>query len=505
MATKARTTKAPAKRPAPAKASRPAHLEPLTTIAIEGHLDHLGHDHEHDHDHDHGEEPVPAAFRSLLRYRGDLSWIVSIIGLLTLRESSPWAVLVVSFNDDPTPSSSLTGYQQLFTGTGTGTMNMVDYFADMSHGKLDLSGSQVFGPYVLNRPRSDYVGNVYPQPAGKLNRNGVLDLAKATATAAGVNLAAFAGVVVLGTPALDLCGWVGGFAALCDDGSDQPSLLGQEMGHGYGLDHSRLNGSDADYQDGWDTMSTANAFMASHPTYGAVGPGLNAWNMRLRGWLRESRVLVVPTTVSSDQTVTLRPLHARGLAGNLAIDVGGYLIEFRHRSQWDAGIPRSCVLVHRAESNRSYLMTGTSGNADLVAGDRFEIGVPGGAFAQYVNLHVDSIDEVNQQATVSLHYDPFWKPRIPEIGGSIFGGVAVDGGGFIFVNGKIIKIPPRGPVRELIESVGRLAEIDDVGRFDQPTSRERAVRDVVWSVGGVTRDLELVSHTPPRADQIRKR
>ena len=163
------------------------------------------------------------------------------------------------------------------------------------------------------------------------------------------------------------------------------------------------------------------------------------------------------------------------------------------------------MLVHRAESNRSYLMTGTSGNADLTVGDRFEVGVPGGAFAQYVNLHVDSIDETNQSTTVSVHYDPFWKPRIPELGGTVFGGVAVDGGGFIVLNGKVIKIPPRGPVRELIESVGRLAEIDDGGRFEQPTSRERAVRDVVWSVGGLARDLELVSHTPPRADQIRKR
>ena len=501
MATKARSTKSAAKRPAAAEAVRPTHLEPLTTIAVDEHRGHFGHDHA-----DHDEPPVPAAFRTLERYRGDLVSIVSIIGLLTLRESSPWAILVVSFNDDPTPSPSLASYQQLFTGAGTGTLNMVDYFSDMSHGKLDLSASQVFGPYVLDRPRGDYVGNVYPQPAGKLNRNGVLDLAKATATAAGVNLSAFAGVVVCGTPALDLCGWVGGFAALCDDGSAQPSLLGQEMGHGYGLDHSRLNGSDDDYQDMWDTMSTANAFMASHPTYGAVGPGLNAWNMRLRGWLRESRVLAVPRNLSSDQTVTLRPLHARGLSGNLAIDVGGYLIEFRHRSQWDSGIPRSCILVHRAESNRSYLMTGTSGNADLVAGDRFEIGVPGGAFAQYVNLHVDSIDEVGQQAVVSVHYDPFFMPHIPDlVGGKVFGGIAVDGGGFIVINGKVIKIPPRGPVRELIESVGRLAELDDTGRFDQPTSRQRAVHDIVWSVGGVARDLELVSHTPPRADQIRKR
>ena len=66
----------------------------------------------------------------------------------------------------------------------------------MSHGRLDLSGSRVFGWYTLSARRSDYVGNVYPQPAGKLNRNGLLDAGKAAATAAGVDLTRFDGVVV---------------------------------------------------------------------------------------------------------------------------------------------------------------------------------------------------------------------------------------------------------------------------------------------------------------------
>ena len=57
-----------------------------------------------------------------------------------------------------------------------------------------------FGWYRLDRPRGDYVGNVYPQPDGKLNRNGLLDAAKAAATAA--------------------------------------KAPGQEMGHSYGLDHA---------------------------------------------------------------------------------------------------------------------------------------------------------------------------------------------------------------------------------------------------------------------------
>ena len=43
---------------------------------------------------------------------------------------------------------------------------------------------------------------------------------------------------------------------LCDNESMMPYLLGQEMGHGYGLGHSRADGSEADYEDPWDVMST---------------------------------------------------------------------------------------------------------------------------------------------------------------------------------------------------------------------------------------------------------
>ena len=43
--------------------------------------------------------------------------------------------------------------------------------------------------------------------------------------------------------------------AFCDTLSLSPSPLGQEMGHGYGLDHARQEGSDTDYMDPWDVMS----------------------------------------------------------------------------------------------------------------------------------------------------------------------------------------------------------------------------------------------------------
>lgn len=442
-------------------------------------------------------------FGSVFRSRTSLTSVVSLVELFTRRQRMPWAILVVTFNDDPAPSPSLAKYEAVFTAAGSGTLNMVDYFDEMSHGLIDVSGSKVFGPFVLNRPRADYVGNVYPQPAGKLNRNGVLDLAKATATSAGVDLSAFSGVVVCGTPLLDLCGWVGGFAALCDDASLQPSLLGQEMGHGFGLDHSRLNGSEDDYQDPFDTMSTANAYMAQHPAYGAIGPGLNAANMRLRGWLNEGRVRAIPSASFADEVVTLRPLHARHLPGPLAIQVGHLFVELRLRRRWDAGIPRSCVLVHRAQSNLSYLMQGSTGT-ELVAGSQFEFGRPNAFFGTYAGIFVESIDEQTESARVRVVHHPFVKPDVPILVDRQFPAIPPEERTGVIVGRGGLRAPTDWSTRQLVERVAALLAVDETrGRPGHTDARMLALAEILQAVGEVARATELVTHTPPGVERLR--
>ena len=36
---------------------------------------------------------------------------------------------------------------------------MVQFFTDLSHGAIDLSGSRVFGWYTLNKAKSEYLGS----------------------------------------------------------------------------------------------------------------------------------------------------------------------------------------------------------------------------------------------------------------------------------------------------------------------------------------------------------
>src|SRR5262249_20211472 len=92
--------------------------------------------------------------------------ISSLIGALTAglpSRPSKWAILLLRFNNEQNLSAaapSLDFYQRLFTGKGAGTFNVPAFFADISHGLLDLSASKVFDWMTINANRSDYVGNI---------------------------------------------------------------------------------------------------------------------------------------------------------------------------------------------------------------------------------------------------------------------------------------------------------------------------------------------------------
>jgi hypothetical protein len=421
---------------------------------------------------------------------------------------SPWAVLLVKFSDDPKPDPDKAIYEKLFTSAGAGTDNMVKFFGDMSHGRLDLSESKVFGWYRLSSNRSNYVGNVYPQPSGKLNRNGLLDAAKAEAAAAGVDLTKFSGVVVSAYGSTDLCGWVGGMAALCDQHSLQPSLLGQEMGHGFGLDHARRDGSADDYQDPWDVMSTAAwPWMEEpDPNYTDVGPGLNAWCMRSRGWLRESRVWSSPDPF--DTTITLRPLHRRDLAGFLAVELGPYLAELRVPEIWDGAIGEACVLVHRFEDNHSYLMAGSAGQQALTTGSVFEAGRSDWLYAPYTYVKVEAIDTKAETATLRISHRPALPlPRTPEIVGELIGGITVDAGGIVILPGGHIRhVPPRGPVTDLVGLVADLADQKLTGDIALGLAQRRStIRSIVSLCQDLFQENDVVSTSPLRAKGPRRK
>ena len=406
---------------------------------------------------------------------------------------SPWAILLTKFADDPSPDPDKEIYRRLFTDAGLGTNNMVKFFADVSHGKLDLSGSTIFGWYRLAIERKEYLVTV--------DRNGLRDAAKAAAIADGVDFSQFAGLMVSMYSMTDLCGWVGGMTTLCDQFSLQPSLLGQEMGHGYGLDHARKDGSLVDYQDPWDVMSTAE-WPTTQPDadYTSIGPGLNAWNMRSRGWLEESRVWSSPG--ASDTTITLRPLHRIDLPGLLAAQLGPFLVELRVAEGWDAGIGQSRVLVHRFEDNHSYLMTGTEGEQSLAAGSAFQVGNQSWPSRPYFRVEVTEINDQTKTATLRLSYRAADPPRVPQYAGTPFGAIDADGGGiFLLPGGRVIPLPPRGPVTDLIGLIADFATQELSGDVALGIAQRRSILNSIVSLAAQLYDEnDVISEPPPRGE-----
>src|SRR5262245_41031208 len=68
---------------------------------------------------------------------------------------TPWAVLLLKFSDQNTEPFSRAYAERMFTAAGSGTGNAVDYFRDVSHGRADLSGSRVFGWFLMTHAKSD--------------------------------------------------------------------------------------------------------------------------------------------------------------------------------------------------------------------------------------------------------------------------------------------------------------------------------------------------------------
>src|SRR5262249_10254480 len=165
----------------------------------------------------------------------------------------------------------------------------------------------------------------------------------------------------------------GGLAGTVLDAAGQfPSVAGQEMGHAYGLEHSRIDGSPADYMDPWDIMSTRNRTLEDlNAPFGPSGPFLNAANMDGMGWLDYSRVWS-PTYPGKGFIVELRPLSRPDLPGFFAAKIDSYYVEFRVAEKWDNAIGQPVVLVHYFDGTRSYLSRGTSGKTGLKKGDSFE-------------------------------------------------------------------------------------------------------------------------------------
>jgi ketosteroid isomerase-like protein len=429
---------------------------------------------------------------------------------------TPWAVLLVKFSDHDTEPYDRTRYEQIFTASGAGQWSMPDYFADMSHGMLDLSGSKVFGWYKLSQKQSEYTGS----GANPQGRKDLIGWARDKAAEAAVNLTDFYSVIVVLNLGADLCGGADG--VVCgDDGSNlalsglSPSYLGQEMGHTYGLNHSRRDGSTADYADPFDVMSTANARMAPHPVFHElqmptgqpvfrIGPGLNAANMAALGWLDNSRIWTATSGSQVNTMVQLRPLHRRDLPGFLAARVGEYYVEFRMNEAWDADFGPA-VLVHYLEDKVSYIVPNQAGSLTFQSGDELRTPASLSVLGSGLSIRVAEIDPANRIASVQIilqqpqisrewpKQGPFDTPWIK------WSEVQSGEISLLITGGRVISFSKRAVWHNVLENIALFHDksLDQVSPRLRAAIRDEVLRNVASLVGRETSRLAFREPAKP--------
>ena len=210
-----------------------------------------------------------------------------------------------------------------------------------------------------------------------------------------------------------------------------------------------------EYWDLHDVMSAMNVYGNEGTRFSPTGPLVATPNLDRMGWLDPARVWE-PTTGNSSNSdyVDLVSLGHADRGGFVAARVGMLYVEFRTKDGWDASIPRDAVLVHKLRDPNAIVLASDPANFvnDFLPGQSYfpsavEFALEGGT-----SVSVESFDLQNKTARIKVARTA--RPPVVAGPGVIIGGVASGGGGLIILpSGKIIRIPPRGPLIAVIALV----------------------------------------------------
>lgn len=367
----------------------------------------------------------------------------------------PFAVLLCRFADSAaTPPRDAAFYERLIVRSGTGGLN--DYWSAASLGAVDLDGSRVFGWITLPQTRDEFVA----QHVDRWSR-----ILGAITAFPDVPFDDFVGVISCFSDDVADAGAANN-GVLANVDCWNVTFLGHETGHVMGLDHSFDESvrqaadwaAPGEYFDMSDIMSAMNVHHDAGHEFSPRGPMASVAHLDRMNWLPTGRVWRPGTNGSGVDQFDLVALTHPEVSGYLAAQVGGVHLEFHVPDGFDAGLPQAAVRIHQLRGTNPVVIARQSApGGDWLPGSTFgpdpaALLVHGGT-----ELTIESFDLQRPTARVSVRITA--PARIPQLVGDPSFGVTVDGGGYVVLpSGKIIKVPPRGPVMELLANVESLVD-----------------------------------------------
>jgi hypothetical protein len=263
-------------------------------------------------------------------------------------------LVVMCHPSDVVPAADERGrWVEFFRPGGSDPSNIVRYLTDLSLGRYDHSS-------VLITEWLD-VGHTAAEAAavgGGAQRRLLGDWGLAAATGAGLDVGAYAGVVLAYDIDSDHGSLGGGVAVLAYRAGRpfEPTFMFHEVGHVLGLGHSRSE-TEGDYGDRFDIMSAMNVWSFPDAWQRAAGPAATGLNLQHLGWLDDEQVYQQDVTTPSGSfkegdnfrlTPLYRPdLPAESRMAAMTTPAGTYYLEYREPIGWDAALPGPRLLIHQ--------------------------------------------------------------------------------------------------------------------------------------------------------------
>jgi len=350
----------------------------------------------------------------LLEKLGEIRAVTAVTG------SQPWVSVMCKFPDVATEPQNLTFFLEMFDNS-PGRLD--HYWRELSYGTIDVVGSTAAGWVNLPNNQTHYI----PVPGegcldGNPNNDADLGALFADCTAAADHLIDFSnggnpfvGINLMFNSDLDGCAWGGGWSATLDGvskvwrttweppwGYGNVSVMGHEMGHGFGLPHSNNWDNDGwPYDNSWDVMSDAHGWAGSDATYGTLGKHTIAYHKAdILGWISPAEIFEPApdsaTTIVIDDLALGTTPNYRMARIEIPSSSRYYTVEVRGwTGMYDANLPGEAVIIHEIDTGRSepawaYDAAGTPGSDSSGEGTMWRVGETFTDPAAEISISIDS-------------------------------------------------------------------------------------------------------------------